>query len=76
MDLAEPARVSRVSEEEMDNPAGWSPESDAIICYNQTNIYWIGLDGKTLRKVPTSCHLPPGLGVDEQQQDSHSPQES
>ena len=54
MDLAEPAKASRVSEEEMDGVAGWSPESDTIICYNQTNVYWIGLDGKTRRKVPTS----------------------
>ena len=24
------------------------------VCYNQTKVYWIGLDGKILRKVPTS----------------------
>ena len=24
------------------------------VCYNQTKVCWIGLDGKILRKVPTS----------------------
>jgi len=55
MDLDEPAKASRVSEQKMDNIAGWSAESDAIVCYDDANLYWIGMDGKVLRKLASSA---------------------
>jgi Tol biopolymer transport system component len=48
MDPTAPATATRLSNLAVKTLVGWTPTGDAVIAYDEANLYWIGQDGRVL----------------------------
>ena len=52
MPAGDPAKAVRVSEQPMMSLVGWAKDGGSILCFDEKNLYWMGLDGKAQRTLP------------------------
>jgi Tol biopolymer transport system component len=54
MSTAGPAKNTVVSRKEVTTLVGWAAQDSALVCFDETNLYWLSLDGKIQKSIPMS----------------------
>jgi Tol biopolymer transport system component len=49
MPAGNPGSAARISEQRMMSLVGWAKDGESVVCFDEKNLYWMGLDGKAQR---------------------------